>query len=624
MKINWFFPEENSPGENYNNSLSDSKFNIEKWASFVREIVQNSSDNPLNKNSSIKIKFDLRNFTLEEIPGGPELREIISKAINKSKNSHIRSYLESGLKKLNSHKISCLKISDFNTKGIKPEREGPWGALVFDDGVSVKDSASSGGSHGVGKKVHYLASSVNTVFYSSLYHNALEQPIFQGSSNLSLWIDDNSILRSSRGWFGLIDENLDRKNKVKPLIGKDILHNFNEFFYRENLSGTDVIVVAPNFDNDDLEDIKKIVSLPLIDNFFTAIYKSLIEFDVFGELINSKTINKIMAKYYINPRKKQYLSNLIGGNAGEYLAALSSSPASISVIIDGISYGNISLYFLDTNNYSRKHYAFVRMHGMKIQDYELSTDQAFTAVLHIDNEILNEKLKLIENTAHDDFVLSLEKYSLEARILKKIRDEVENYIQNKTKIEIVDNIDIEFFGSMIGSSNGPSVVRKEQKIKVTRQKIKRKSKITKPIVQIVKPEIPTDSESINKSPKIEDNEIKSEYETESKTKGESTGILVDDFDENPTFYIQENGYLLKFKTKNQYPNCYLEIFSINNEGKINKFENLIESAYQNEIKLICEKNLVFFSSKKEEQISIRLNLIAPVRYQLFAQLKFRK
>jgi hypothetical protein len=34
MSVKWYFPIENSPGNNYNNNLTESKFNVEKWVFF--------------------------------------------------------------------------------------------------------------------------------------------------------------------------------------------------------------------------------------------------------------------------------------------------------------------------------------------------------------------------------------------------------------------------------------------------------------------------------------------------------------------------------------------------------------------------------------------------------------
>jgi hypothetical protein len=627
MSVKWYFPIENSPGNNYNNNLTESKFNVEKWGSFIREIVQNSADNPINEGELISIKLDVRSFSIGEIPGGVDLKDIIERSISRSKNPHIKNSLSNGLKNLNSNKIYCLKISDFRTKGMTSERSGPWGALVYDDGVSVKDIKGSGGSHGVGKKVHYLASSVNTVFYSSTHFADLKKSVFQGSTNLSIWEDENLELRSARGWLGTVNENLERENRVQPIKVNEDLDLINDFFVRKEKSGTDVIILSPNFESIETDYLQKLFIVPILENFFPAIHLSLIEFNVFGEIVNSNTLNKIMNKYYQNVKKKQPSQNLIGGNAGEYLAAMKSEPIRIPVKISQLDLGHVDLYFLESNNLGKKYYAFVRSQGMKIQDNEVESDQPFTAVLHITDNRINERIKTLENAAHDDFVRDIQNYDFEVKLLEYILAEVERVIKEKSSIEILDTIEIENFGALLGDSLGATITHKPNKVKVTKKRIRKKSNVLKPkfeesqLENIEKEK--NKYQSVNKPEEAENNNL-DELSIESRIKGDSPGVLVSDFEFEPTFYLQKEGYILKFKTKKTYSNSYLEIMSINNDGKINPFENFIESAFSNSIKLIVDKNLIFFSPKQEEMNLITIVVNAPIRYQLIAFLRFRR
>src|SRR5690606_29721587 len=72
---------------------------------------------------------------------------------------------------LTADRLKILRISDSNTKGlIGPAAPGtPFHSLVKASGVSNKDSDTSGGSFGIGKKAAFAASELQTVFYSTIY-----------------------------------------------------------------------------------------------------------------------------------------------------------------------------------------------------------------------------------------------------------------------------------------------------------------------------------------------------------------------------------------------------------------------------------------------------------------------
>ena len=101
-------------------------------------------------------------------------------------------------------------VYEMKKQGIKP-------ALVFDEGISKKQRPGSAGSHGVGKKVPFIISTCNTVFYATknkYKENDIIQSdlLVQGKTALINWTDENGVLKCPEGWYG--KENLYAKSPL--------------------------------------------------------------------------------------------------------------------------------------------------------------------------------------------------------------------------------------------------------------------------------------------------------------------------------------------------------------------------------------------------------------------------
>ena len=87
MNLNWFFSKELSPSNVLVDKFADSKFEIDRWTSFAREIVQNSLDAQDDPSIPVKIVFDLnKTLTIQDIPGGSETLEILKKSFKAAEN----------------------------------------------------------------------------------------------------------------------------------------------------------------------------------------------------------------------------------------------------------------------------------------------------------------------------------------------------------------------------------------------------------------------------------------------------------------------------------------------------------------------------------------------------------
>ena len=380
-QIGWYFPPECNPSDRYVDEFADSKFGIDRWVSFAREIIQNSLDvfdEEIVPHRPVLVKMEYQFFSINEIPGGDELYECMYKAhegavANKSNKQTIDKYFR-GLKLLKGGKICCFKVSDFRTIGVTEGRDNHWGALVFDEGRSMKNRPGSAGSHGVGKKAPFIISQVNTVFYSTLNKNGAN--LFQGKTSLINWNDDDGITRNGKGWFGIVDESVeDRREKVVP-IEQESFNEINPFFIRKDELGTDVIIVGVLLDDPEL--IKSKIINSVLENFFVAIYNEKLELDILGEKITKDNLDEYVEKYYISKKKNltsvEGMENAVFGNLLNYYYAFRNGEViEIDVVDNGKRYGKCFIYFSLDNDKNKKYYCIFRNHGMKIREINLSS-----------------------------------------------------------------------------------------------------------------------------------------------------------------------------------------------------------------------------------------------------------
>ena len=378
-------------------------------------------------------------------------------------NKQTKNSYKVGLDVLSREKVYCLKISDENTRGVESGREKAWGAFVFDEGKSVKQRPGSAGSHGVGKKVPFIISSCNTVFYATknkYYINGemRSDSLVQGKTTLITWTDDDGKRKNSKGWYGLIDEKADPKNKIKP-INVNQAEGIHSYFLREDEFGTDVIIVGVNIYDNELEVKSQIISA-ILENFFIAIIKEKLVVQVFDELINKVNFDKLFRKYY---RMQSEIKNGLEGCLKVYQGEPDKRE---DVYDDYCNYiGTVNIYFGLGNEHNKKYYTIVRSHGMRIVDYRLNkASQPYTAVVYIEGTELNELLSSLENAAHDAFVTQDENMEINPNAvsaLNKIKSIVSNFILEATNIDEKDGQTIDGLSNIITIPGVISSIKKK-------------------------------------------------------------------------------------------------------------------------------------------------------------------
>lgn len=618
MNIGWYYSDELCPSDELVDKFADSKFGIDRWSSFAREIIQNSLDAQDDDNKPVEVEFNLnKELSLKEIPGGEKIKDILEKCMNAATNRQTKNSYRKGLEVLNKNKIYCLKISDKNTKGVMTGRDAAWGAFVFDEGKSIKQRPGSAGSHGVGKKVPFIISTCNTVFYATknkYLQNGEEKSdcLVQGKTTLISWKDDDGKRKNSKGWYGIINPDIsDPKNVVQPINSLEY-NEINPYFVRKEEYGTDVIIIGSNiYDNE--EEIKGYIISAVLENYFVAILANKLIVNVFGEKISRENFNSMVNKYYVEQAETK--NNLLG-----CLRVYGDEPDSEKEIYDDkCNYlGKIKIYFRLGNEYNKKYYTIVRSHGMRITDYRVNkASQPYTAVVLIEGKELNDLLASLENAAHDSFIVKDENMDIDSRAvyaIEKVQENVRNYVIEKTKIDEQKGQDIESLNNIITIPGIVSSIKQKSTLPTIKRNILTKK---------------------GKGEKSKDYEGKTSAGGENrKTKKKGTGnkpakkgdqfdsTLYEDYIMEPIFIKLEKKYELKFSISDEIKKAEIKIYSINSEGKKDdSINDYIESVNIDGQRRKCEKGKVKdVFLKKDETICIEINLKKNVTYQLAAEI----
>lgn len=620
MEAKWYFSDDLSADKKLVDSFKDSKFSMDRWNSFAREIVQNSIDARDDYTKPVRIVFALnKHLTINDIPGGGTIKDILHRCYDVVSNKQTKGSYAKGLEILNKEYIYCLKISDYNTKGVRTGRDEAWGAFVFDEGKSIKQRPGSAGSHGVGKKVPFIISTCNTVFYSTknkyIDSDSFEHSdtLFQGKMQLTNWWDDSHTKKCDKGWYGIVNYGASPEERIQPIM--NIPSEINPFFVRTDDYGTDVTIVGANIYTDE-EEVKRRIISAILYNFFVAIKSGDLEVNVMGVEITNCSFSNVYNKYYIPD--DQYGNDLI-----DCLESYTETPENILISDEsGNEIGNVKLFFKLGNSKNKKYYTIVRSHGMKIVDNRVnSADQPYSAVALIEGTELNQRISDLENAAHDKFItddsdIEISKASIFAyeNMIKKIRE----YIINKTKIDSTTPQNIEELSSIVTVPGSFAVINKRSsKPSIKRNPVRKKTTGKKPTKTVT---IETSRD-----------DTKKKRDRKRKRKRLVSGNDVpttayENYTISPYFVKSKKGYVLSFQTNDSLENSELSICSVNSDEKIDKsICDYIQCVYINSKRYsIIDGKVSGLSIDKNVIYKVEIVMEQNVMYQLKASIKYKE
>lgn len=381
----WSFPSNNN-GQIY--GIADGgveTFIGTPYKSLAREICQNSLDANLHNGKPTRIEFKRFEIEPKQIPGFPGLQDAFQRSLDfwsLQKSDRTKAFFREAIRLGKQEKISCLRISDFNTTGLTGSNDeenynSPWSNLTKSSGASDK-SGTNGGSFGIGKFAPFACSAFRTVFYSTADKEGVCS--YQGVARLTSFKDKSKEITQGTGYYG---------NKKNTPVHTQISLDPN--FKRDSkISGTDIFVLG--FKED--ADWQRQIIASILDGFLYAIYIGNMIVDVDGIEISKKTLPDLMVKY-----KKDFKEH-----ADEYYQALVDEKLARrfekEITDDPELKGKLTLKLMIMPEFHRRA-AMVRQTGMKIKDKgNISGLIPFAGVLYIEGEELNTYLRSLENPQH--------------------------------------------------------------------------------------------------------------------------------------------------------------------------------------------------------------------------------
>jgi len=381
----------------------------------VRETVQNTLDNPgKNAEGPIRMEFELATMQTAEIPGIEQLRNHLDSvaAQTKKQQGHERIVRAAVHAKLDV--IPVLRISDYNTTGLTGREtitaeESPLSRLTRAQGGSNDDER--GGSFGIGSAAGPSASSLCTVFYTSMPEDT-GNSVMAGYSRLATHEIDGARYRAD-GYFTRLDLE-DDFEYFRPAI------KFGPFPERINV-GTDIYILGYRMADSDPE--LERVRDAIIDNFMAAIDRGRLVVDgiVNG---NQWTLNAKTLKGFAKRRPEAYA----------FYVAL-KDPEPTEGVINKV--GKVKLYInIDDRLDKKLHTVTMRAPLMKIDTFKHNSISAkYAAVLMCETAEGNKYLRGLEPPQHHCWDAARD-----SEYGKSVIDNLKTFVRNSLKERVAEEI----------------------------------------------------------------------------------------------------------------------------------------------------------------------------------------
>jgi hypothetical protein len=426
-KIEWFFGSEGGIDIGPNDPIHQT-YKGNPYYSIVREAIQNSLDAVYDERFPVKVIFKYFDLDRLNYPNLFQLEEHIKQSLDYFKNNNdakrlfddMLNYLngfEKGKKKL---RISCLKIADFNTKGMHynlGNTESPFYAFLRAAGVSSKMNNGSGGSFGFGKGAYFALSPIKTLIVSSRDTN--NKVFFEGATRLTT--HKNSIGQKLTA-YGFYD------NKNGEPIENDT--EIPEVFKRDEI-GTDINIIGLW----DEVDRNRLMIKSVLNNFWLAIHENKLVVSIDEVTISKENLEQIIDEFFLNEFESGNANEIESWNPKPYYKAVKYAGANDQFKRfegDLEILGKVKFYvYLEKGLPNRT--SFFRKPQMVVFKRTNKKINGYAAVFICESDNGNEILRMMENPAHNEW--RKENFPLQEgkidRIARKAEKEVSDFINEK-------------------------------------------------------------------------------------------------------------------------------------------------------------------------------------------------
>lgn len=412
----------------------------------TRELTQNSLDAKApGFNGPVKIKVELKQVPINQIPDVETLKLHLGQSVKAVAGSNdVSNRLGEALEVLNGDTISVLRIGDYNTTGLRGEeddRDGkpPLLALTRGNGVSQK-GGGTGGSFGIGAKSASGASSIRTVFWTTLADDK-KIPVIAGRAILAGHkLDENpDIMLAPDGFYRQLNtEKFTYERSSEGIFG----------FSPRTENGTDTYVLGYRGLNEDgkLREIQRAFA----HNFMVAIHE--------GDLVVEGIVGS--TRWELN---QDSLGSFLSEDNHEdspamqaYYAAIQEAPEIISVP----RLGKVEVYLnLDEDLSCPYKPMYMRSPRMQvfIDTRMHKVSENFAAVVICRSEEGNRLLRSWEPPAHDKWA---PKERTDQETLSKLKNQVRAVIVGKIKKTVGDEITLRGLERFLPSSLSTGLARR--------------------------------------------------------------------------------------------------------------------------------------------------------------------
>ena len=401
---NWYFPYGVDIEKQSVNNARIEIFKDNIIESLAREICQNSLDATKN-NGEVVVEFEEKVVMTDEIIDKEYFLEI---AIPKARETWVNDknaeeFLKRYEEMLRNDQITILRISDYNTTGLKEEN---WESLIESAGLSIKNDEGSAGSFGIGKAAPFASSDLRMVFYNTMLDNGDEKSI--GVTQFISFENADSKNTTSQG-VGYLGEN--KKDYFE--------HQKNFEFDKRKESGTDIYIIGFNQKGNWQE---KMIS-SIVENFMVSIYRKQLVVKVNNQLINDKNIEEII--YNFKGKKHDLIKN--------YYSVFNDKDKLILKLDErfnkyGFNEDDAKLYLSKSEDANRS-VLMTRKAGMKIEDKKnISGSIQFNGIFIADGRKINSMLKDMENPNHDKWVYT--RYEKNPKLAKELLSDLYRFIKD--------------------------------------------------------------------------------------------------------------------------------------------------------------------------------------------------
>ena len=284
----------------------------------VREIIQNSLDAKNKKYPDRPVIVKMEKISLKSsMINNTDLTKHVEKSLKRTteqKNQKGIKFYKNTLKILKKSNIPTLKIVDSNTTGLNSMK---WDALVHQEGTPSKDTATAGGSYGIGKNAPYAASSLSLICYSTRYLEKHRTEKFIARCKLVAHENPEKPNEELQHVGFGTSKSFDG-TRYQPILGNKI----HETFRLKN-SGSGIFIVG--FTESDWQATAK---RSIARNFFAAIHAKRLsvlveDTNITNETLNGEDFGSNGHKHYYNLYKNSDEPILISGRFGKFYLKIS-------------------------------------------------------------------------------------------------------------------------------------------------------------------------------------------------------------------------------------------------------------------------------------------------------------